>query len=850
MSTSNNHKFNVPDYYEIEREQFHLLIDPDTPNWIVTDKRGSGIVKNLKKYRTLEEITYNYANDTNVDLVKAWIEVDSMLNDLTRTSFISTGDVKKDTYSSREDHISLNKLNELWIHTNDVCNLTCDHCLVDSSPSADKGLPTDKIKFIIDSAVSLGTNRFYFTGGEPFMRKDIFELIDYVCVENKKELIILTNGILLKGNNLESLKKFDKDLLKIQISLDGSTPEINDAVRGKGSFVQIVEGIKNIVEIGFSPTVTTAVTNKNVDDVELTTRLLASIGVQTHHLLWVHKRGRVSNNGNDFFVPVKKLIETTKKAKSAADELGIALDNLDAYKYRANSVKGTRYDLGNACYDSLCVYSDGDVYPSAAFAGHEKLKCGNIFDNTLEDVWKNSSIAKAFRKATLKNKEKCSLCHLKYICGGGDIEHSFFYSPNGFSLDNDSFPKNAGIQAMDPYCGLHEELINNAIFELADVRKGLFERKTGFNSPIVYRSMGEDVVDCCSGNNGKDKSGQGSSDSLNVRTLHSTCVLSFDVDKPRRSVRDFYGKAAEAPQEELCCPTKNSKEDTDHIPQDVIDRFYGCGSPISMANIVEGETMVDLGSGAGIDCFMAAKKVGSQGKIYGIDMTDEMLKVARENKPIVAKNLGYDVVEFRKGFLEDIPVDDKSVDLITSNCVINLSPDKKSVFSEMWRILKDHGRIVISDIVSKDETPSFMRANKQLWGECISGSLTEDEFLTYLEQIGFYGLNTLKKIFWKEVEGYEFYSVTVLGYKFEKKADCVYIGQKAIYHGPLKAVIDEEGHLFPRNKEVVVCTDTAAKLSCAPYSGQFTVVEPDKSKIIEYSCCSPGTESESKTSCC
>ena len=275
-------------------------------------------------------------------------------------------------------------------------------------------------------------------------------------------------------------------------------------------------------------------------------------------------------------------------------------------------------------------------------------------------------------------------------------------------------------------------------------------------------------------------------------------------------------------------------------------RFYGCGSPTTIAGVSEGETMVDLGAGAGIDCFIAAKRVGRNGKIYGIDMTDEMLKVANQNRSLVAEKLGYDIVEFRKGFLEDIPVDDKSVDIITSNCVINLSPDKKTVFDEMWRILKDHGRVVISDIVSEVETPPHLRANKQLWGECISGALTEDEFLAYLEQAGFYGLQVLQKLFWKEVEGYSFYSVTIRGYKFEKKEGCVYIGQKAIYHGPYKAIVDEEGHLFPRNEPVKICTDTAAKLSKPPYLGQFTVTNPDQENSVSYSC----STLEEGVSCC
>ncbi len=844
MEINNKSTFYVPDYVQIERDTLCLLIDPETPNWIVTDKRGSRIVSDIKECKTVGKMICDYANDFNIDHTRAWLEIDTFLKDLIRYKFLSSVPVKKTDYVGRANYIHAYKLNELWIHINNICNLTCTHCLVSSSPSEDKGLPTDSIKKIIDEAVVLGTSRFYFTGGEPFMREDIFELIDYICNDKKAELIILTNGTLLRGNIIERLREYDKERLRIQISLDGSKPEVNDPVRGKGSFVKIIEGIKNVIKIGYAPTVTTVVTKQNINDVPETTKLIAQLGVKAHHLLWMHKRGRVTENGNDFFPTIDKVIEVTRKVKAVADGLEILVDNHDSYKFRANSNRGTRYDLGNACYDSMCVYSNGEVYPSASFAGHEGLRCGSVLDNTLREIWENSNVSKAFRNATLQNKEKCRECHIKFICGGGDIEHSFFYSENGFKLENGNFPKNVGIQALDPYCDLHKEIVNDVIFELAESRKKFLDRKTGFSAPVVLRSMGEGAVVC----GAEDQNPQPTTynPQPNVRTLHSNCVLSFDVDKPRSIVREFYGKAAEAPQEELCCPTKNSKEDTSHIPQEVLDRFYGCGSPTTIAKVSEGETMVDLGAGAGIDCFIAAKKVGPKGKIYGIDMTDEMLKVANENKHLVAKNLGYDIVEFRKGFLEDIPVDDNTVDLITSNCVINLSPDKKMVFNEMWRILKDHGRIVISDIVSQEETPPYLKINKQLWGECISGALTEEEFLAYLEQAVFYGLQTLSKVFWKEVEGYSFYSVTFRGYKFEKKEGCVYIGQKAIYHGPYKAITDEEGHLFPRNEPVEVCTDTAAKLSNPPYAGQFTIMNTDDENTASYSC----SPSEEGVPCC
>ena len=266
---------------------------------------------------------------------------------------------------------------------------------------------------------------------------------------------------------------------------------------------------------------------------------------------------------------------------------------------------------------------------------------------------------------------------------------------------------------------------------------------------------------------------------------------------------------------------------------------------MSISGIAERETVVDLGSGAGIDCFIAARKTGADGKVIGVDMTDEMLRVANDSKGAVSGNLGYENVEFRKGFLEDIPVESKSVELITSNCVINLSPDKRRVFSEMWRALRDHGRIVVSDIVSDREMPEHMKSDQKLLGECIAGSLSENRFLSYLEQSGFYGIEVLGRTYWKSIENIDFYSVTVRGYKFEKTQGCVYIGQYAVYKGPFKVVIDEEGHVFTRNQPFEICTDTAKKLSREPYTGMFEIIEPDGETNDGY-CCSPA----GGTSCC
>ena len=312
----------------------------------------------------------------------------------------------------------------------------------------------------------------------------------------------------------------------------------------------------------------------------------------------------------------------------------------------------------------------------------------------------------------------------------------------------------------------------------------------------------------------------------------------------REDVQDFYGSAAEQPKKDLCCPTTYPTEDIDHIPQEVLDRFYGCGSPIISAQIKNGESILDLGSGAGIDCFIASKKVGANGSVIGIDMTENMLKVANESKKTVINNLGYENVEFRKGFLEEIPADSKSADLITSNCVINLSPNKRTVFLEIWRVLKDNGRLVVSDIISDYEPSDEIRTNKQLWGECLAGALTENQFMSYLEQTGFYGIEVLSKSHWKTIDKINFYSVTLRAFKYDKSKSCVFKGHKAVYNGPYKVIIDDEGHVFQRNQEVEVCTDTVTKLSLPPYQNNFTIIEPTGE--LSVSCCSPG-ETES---CC
>ncbi|MBI4369198.1 MAG: methyltransferase domain-containing protein [Elusimicrobia bacterium] len=670
---------------------------------------------------------------------------------------------------------------------------------------------------MIDQAFDLGGRRYYFTGGEPFARKDIFNLIRYITETKKAELIIMTNATLIEGARIEEIKTLDRRKLKFQVSLDGATPDTNDLIRGRGVFKKACAGLQILSQLGFETSLTAAVTKSNLKDLENLPGLTRKLGAKSAHLMWLHKRGRIMETGGGKEFPnTKELLNLSRKVKESSQRIGIIFDNFGSLLGRVNGQPGVKYDLGNLCWESLCLYMDGHVYPSAAMAGIPILSLGDARAQSLKSLWLESAVGKMIRQATVVEKESLKNDPFRFLTGGGDIEHSYFFSANG---------KKGNFLAQDPYYDLYVELIKDVMADLALKKKTALNLKSGFNPPPIYHAMGEDSI-ACSEDALDWLAGQ---ETRPVKLLHTNCVLSFDVEKPYRIIQNFYGKAALKPQEELCCPVKYDQAEVGHIPQEVIDRFYGCGSPISQAQAQPGETTLDLGSGAGIDVFIAAKKVGPQGKAIGVDMTDQMLQVANDSKAKVAANLEYDIVEFRKGHLESIPMEDKSVDLVTSNCVINLSPDKNKVFAEIWRILKDNGRMVVADIVSERPVPLSLQAHKDLWGECISGALSEEEFIAGLEKAGFYGIALLKKTFWKEVEGHQFYSITIRAFKFEKKGGCSFIGQQAIYWGPYKAVIDEEGHLFPRGETVEVCTDTAVKLKTSPYAGQFSIMDADNS---------------------
>lgn len=336
----------------------------------------------------------------------------------------------------------------------------------------------------------------------------------------------------------------------------------------------------------------------------------------------------------------------------------------------------------------------------------------------------------------------------------------------------------------------------------------------------------------------------------------TTAPASLPATNHEEAVRERYGAAAARREAALCCPVDYDPRYLAVIPAEVLERDYGCGDPSRWVR--EGDTVLDLGSGGGKICFIAAQIAGPKGRVIGIDANDEMLCLARKARADVARAIGYDNVEFGRGRIQELDLDldaleawlrdhpvrdvaslaaletrsewlrrtrplvpDASVDLVVSNCVLNLvrESDKSRLIREIFRVLRVGGRIAISDIVSDEPVPEALKADSELWSGCVSGAFQERALLAELEAAGFHGIRIET---WAEdpfavVEGIEFRSITVTAHK-GKQGPCLETNQAVVYRGPWRRVEDDDGHVLVRGERTAVCEKTFRLLTSGSYT--------------------------------
>jgi SAM-dependent methyltransferase len=314
----------------------------------------------------------------------------------------------------------------------------------------------------------------------------------------------------------------------------------------------------------------------------------------------------------------------------------------------------------------------------------------------------------------------------------------------------------------------------------------------------------------------------------------------------REDVRAYYGRTLQSRRDlkaNACCTTEALPEEFRRIaaglPGEVTDKFYGCGSPIPP--VLEGTTVLDLGCGAGRDAFILSRLVGPSGRVIGVDMTEEQLAVASRHRDEVARGFGHEAsnASFRHGFIEDlaaVDIADASVDVVVSNCVINLSPDKRAVFAEVWRVLKPGGELYFADVFAGRRVPEALRSDPALWGECLAGAMYIEDFRRMLRELGCadYRVVARSRIALDDPDlaaragMVDFHSLTIRAFKLDSLEDiCEDYGQVASYRGtvaghPHRFDLDAD-HAFVSGKPVLVCGNTAAMLAETRLAPHFDV---------------------------
>ena len=348
-----------------------------------------------------------------------------------------------------------------------------------------------------------------------------------------------------------------------------------------------------------------------------------------------------------------------------------------------------------------------------------------------------------------------------------------------------------------------------------------------------------------------------------------------DKNQTLETVKEYYGQILKTNrdlQTNACCPTdalpSHLREVVKQLHPEVTEKFYGCGSPIP--EVLEGKTVLDLGCGTGRDAFILSCLVGSQGKVIGVDMTTEQLAVAKKHVDYHAQVFGYakSNIEFLQGYIEDLEglnIQARSIDVVVSNCVVNLSPDKRRVFTEIFRVLKPGGELYFADIFSGRRLPSDLAKDLVLIGECLGGALYIEDFRRLLSDIGCLDYRTVTQcritLNNPELEHKSgmiaFYAKTIRTFKLKFEDRCEDYGQVATYLGTIPqcphAFPLDDHHLFENGKPVLVCSNTAAMLTETRYAPHFKVEGDSSTHYGLFDChqvLSQNLENKTAQSCC
>jgi MoaA/NifB/PqqE/SkfB family radical SAM enzyme/SAM-dependent methyltransferase len=697
------------------------------------------------------------------------------------------------SYGGRAQHLKTDHLRELWFHITNRCNQACRHCLFASSPDEKTELAATRIREIATQATTLGCRVFALTGGEPLVHPDFESIVDGLLGPEAAHVVVLTNGTLLRGY-AQALARWPADRLHLQISVDGLGHK-HDRLRGRGAFDDLTANLAWLKAKRIALTLSVCVTADNAEDMPALVDFAAEAGAANLHFIWYFVRGRGTPtrfaSPSDIF---PRLAEAAERAAAA----GVNIDNLEALRSQVFAPSGTKHDGAGSGWESLAVGPDGQLYPSPALVGVEALATPITSD--LAEAWRRSPVLEELRRATAAQTSS----PWRFLLGGGDPDHSYLHG--------------GAFIGHDPYWPLYEQA---AMWLIAREAAG----QPADGPPRLRLKMG-DILETCGAHG-------------SVALTHTNCLLAAASPDSRTVVKEFYQAAAHTPREDILNPVCYPEEAISHIPAKYRFRGYGCGSPVLDAGLRPGETVLDLGCGAGVECFIAARLVGETGRVFGLDMLDPMLALAEQGAQGVAANLGYKNLGFKKGFLEELPRPDESIDVVLSNCVINLSGHKRRTFGEIFRVLKPGGRLVISDVVCETEPEAAVKNDAGLRGECIAGALTQGDLFGLLAESDFVAARVMKRFPYRVVQGHQFFSMT-----YEARKPSAPKALRVMYRGPFPAMVTGQGEIL----EVGVTREIA--LEEVPVNPEDLFVFDDAGAIVNLALSPPACCPNEASGCC
>ena len=691
-------------------------------------------------------------------------------------------------YTRRDPQRNPLPLEELWLHLTDQCNLSCSHCLFSSSPETTTSLSTDQALSLVSQAKDAGCAIIALTGGEPMVHPGFHTIVSEIMDTTTAQCALLTNGLLV-DQHLDA--DWPRERISLQISLDG-TPSVHDQIRGKGTFEALCSQLRWLTNNHWHVTISWCVTTDNLSDLPWLISFAAEYQVAAVHFMWhvIRGRGDMSQHPTP-----DAIMGPLTEAIVLAEKLGVLIDNIEQLQRQLLAPPGTRFDGSSAGVTCAAIGPDNRLYPSAATVGIPEL--ATTMPNGLLAAWQSSPVLHAIRNYSVIDRHNDPW---RFLLGGGDFDQRYL--------------SNGSIDGEDPYYPLYQALSCWLIARLA-------QRYPDNGRSGVRLAMGEYLSAC-----GIDKP---------EAVCNSTCLLSLHGALDARSaVKSYYDGSAGDKRAEILNPVSYDPLMMTHIPDEYRFRGYGCGSPVLDAGITAGETVVDLGCGSGVECFIAARLVGPNGHVIGVDMLDSMLHVAKTGAQAVMQKLGYTNLEFINGYLEALPLADQSVDVIVSNCVLNLSADKRTLFHEILRVLKPGGRLVAADVVCDHEPAASILHDPTLKGECISGALTQKDLVAILDETGFDSFTALKRSPYRVVADHPFFSLTFSVFKPEA-VDQEY--ETVCYPGPARQLVSPAGVLLPAGTPVRLSTREAELLDAQLW--RFAEDGSIHNRIMVSSCCLP-----------